>query len=393
MPTSARMGYPYPAKDQDPWDATFNDFVNAVDQADFAGREDRHFMITKGGTLSFTASSGLLTWSDAIELTSALTGFLIRIAAGSLSGILEGDYLYVDLVRGPTGNIGVVLNKAQQVPSTNSAFAIGIRKDGRIYFRTGAVLGDGDSLPIFETGGTGLPSILSAQVYVGNSANAPQARTLTGDVAIDNAGVTAIQPLVVDTAELAPGAVTPAKADLSVNWAFAQGAKSALAPTAIDDLTRKDYVDSKVGVTAHSALTGLGPPADDHPQYAHLPGRTGGQTYVGGTGSGEDLTLASTAHGTKGSIIVSDEARFAADMTMVGDNDFVPNADTQGEIGTSGQRFGAVRAVVVEAGDLHLRSSDGGAHWVLQEAVDGIFVENKLTGKRYRMVLEEVSGW
>jgi hypothetical protein len=38
-------------------------------------------------------------------------------------------------------------------------------------------------------------------------------------------------------------------------------------------------------------------------QYARLAGRSGGQTLIGGTGSGDDLTLSSTSHGTKGTII------------------------------------------------------------------------------------------
>lgn len=38
-------------------------------------------------------------------------------------------------------------------------------------------------------------------------------------------------------------------------------------------------------------------------QYARLAGRSGGQTLIGGTASGDDLTLSSTSHGTKGTII------------------------------------------------------------------------------------------
>jgi len=63
-----------------------------------------------------------------------------------------------------------------------------------------------------------------------------------------------------------------------------------------------------------AAMAGLGD--DDHTIYALLAGRSTGQSITGGTGSGEDLTLASTSHGTKGAIIlaagtsldVSDEA-------------------------------------------------------------------------------------
>ncbi len=51
----------------------------------------------------------------------------------------------------------------------------------------------------------------------------------------------------------------------------------------------------------HGALAGLSD--DDHAQYALLAGRAGGQVLVGGSGSGDDLTLQSTAHATKGKII------------------------------------------------------------------------------------------
>lgn len=50
----------------------------------------------------------------------------------------------------------------------------------------------------------------------------------------------------------------------------------------------------------HGSLASLG--IDDHTQYALLAGRSGGQTLSGGTASGDDLTLSSTANATKGNI-------------------------------------------------------------------------------------------
>lgn len=41
---------------------------------------------------------------------------------------------------------------------------------------------------------------------------------------------------------------------------------------------------------------------DVYPNYAYLPGRAGGQILNGGINSGDDLTLRSTAHATKGNI-------------------------------------------------------------------------------------------
>lgn len=59
---------------------------------------------------------------------------------------------------------------------------------------------------------------------------------------------------------------------------------------------------SEVGsVVDHSSLLDL--LSDDHTQYALLLGRTGGQTLIGGTASGDDLTLQSTSNITKGSIL------------------------------------------------------------------------------------------
>lgn len=56
------------------------------------------------------------------------------------------------------------------------------------------------------------------------------------------------------------------------------------------------------GVSAHSALTGL-TGSDDHTQYGLLLGRSGGQTFIGGTASGNNLTLQSTSHATKGLLV------------------------------------------------------------------------------------------
>jgi hypothetical protein len=72
-------------------------------------------------------------------------------------------------------------------------------------------------------------------------------------------------------------------------------------PTSPGDAATKDYVDSSGGgVTAHNELTGLS--NDDHAIYALLAGRSGGQVFIGGTASGNDLELRSTSHTTKGRV-------------------------------------------------------------------------------------------
>jgi hypothetical protein len=79
---------------------------------------------------------------------------------------------------------------------------------------------------------------------------------------------------------------------------FSSGGASA-APSWVTRATLNAALD-------HGTLAGL--TDDDHTQYALLAGRSGGQTLKGGTGSGDDLTLMSTNHATKGHIIVGGSA-------------------------------------------------------------------------------------
>lgn len=54
----------------------------------------------------------------------------------------------------------------------------------------------------------------------------------------------------------------------------------------------------------HGTLSGLGD--DDHTQYLLLLGRSGGQAVIGGTASGNNLTLESTSNASKGKILTKD---------------------------------------------------------------------------------------
>lgn len=56
----------------------------------------------------------------------------------------------------------------------------------------------------------------------------------------------------------------------------------------------------------HGSLTGLTTGDAGHTQFVMLAGRSGGQTVQGGTASGENLVLESTANATKGSVLTKD---------------------------------------------------------------------------------------
>ena len=86
----------------------------------------------------------------------------------------------------------------------------------------------------------------------------------------------------------------------------------------------------------HGSLAGL--TDDDHSQYALLLGRSGGQELNGGNGSGEDLTLESTDHSTKGRVEILDGADFGENFdgdTLTANNTFYSFLDAA-EIDASG---------------------------------------------------------
>jgi hypothetical protein len=175
----------------------------------------------------------------------------------------------------------------------------------------------------------------------------------------------------------------------------------------------------------HNSLLNLAT-GDTHTQYAYLAGRAGGQDYTGGTASGNNLSLTSTTHATKGQVrvgtngsayLVVDEAGSflgigtvspatrvdmrgvnAGQQFMMGASasvgDFVPFTTNNGKVGTSSLKWAEVNATTVNVGDIgmHRVMPDGKeASWLIQEFPDHLEAKNRITGKRYRIPLEEIA--
>jgi hypothetical protein len=101
----------------------------------------------------------------------------------------------------------------------------------------------------------------------------------------------------------------------------------------------------RVVTNDHGSLVGL--TDDDHSQYFAHAGRSGGQSLRGGTDANDNLIIDATTNATKG------EIRYAAGniVKMMGDDQFKPETSGEGAIGTTGNKFGEVNAVVVRSGD------------------------------------------
>jgi hypothetical protein len=154
MPNTQRMKWPYPAENTEPHFDALVSFFTQQDASGYAAREDRHIICQKGGPITFNATTGVLSWGSDIEILAAITGFNWRILTGQVT-VDDAELVYVDLVRAPTQNRTVAPIVAGQVPSTDTALIIGIRRGNKFYFRSGALLGSGETLDDIAPGGAG----------------------------------------------------------------------------------------------------------------------------------------------------------------------------------------------------------------------------------------------
>jgi hypothetical protein len=160
MPLSTRAKLPYPSEQRDPWFDQFLAFVQAVDSAVYAEREDRNLVIMGGGAVSWDATTNILSWVANIELPASPVGFLWRIVPGSLV-VADNQFIYFQAVRSPTDNVNVTLSTGAQVPGlisedANNSILFGVRRGSRVYFRNGDVIQDGETSNIFESSGATL---------------------------------------------------------------------------------------------------------------------------------------------------------------------------------------------------------------------------------------------
>lgn len=154
MPNSNRMQWPYPGRDTDPWWAKFESMVVSMDSSGYASREDRQLILGGGGLVSWNAGTGVLAWGDALEVYSPISGFRLDLPSGSKI-LADGEVLYVDLTRAPTRNVTLGAAVASQVPNTNDAYALAIRRGTDVYWRHGIRIQDGQTINLFDGGGGG----------------------------------------------------------------------------------------------------------------------------------------------------------------------------------------------------------------------------------------------
>jgi hypothetical protein len=142
------MQWPYPKENQDPWYEAFTDLIGAQDATGYAAREDRHIFMGAGGTFTFDDAGDSLTWDADLEIYSPVAGFRIDVPATTVT-IEDGEVLYVELTRAPTVTLTSPALVASTVPSSDTSYAIALRRGATVYFRHGLALASGVPTALF----------------------------------------------------------------------------------------------------------------------------------------------------------------------------------------------------------------------------------------------------
>ena len=157
MATSPLMKWPFPNEGVDPWYEAFVAFVDSMDSSAYAAYDTGNIILSGGGTVAWNASTGVLSWTQPINLTLGTTGFVESVAAGSASLTVDGQIGYVALVHGSGANVTLSLNVASVLPDTNidQNLLLFRRLGSRVFFRNGVILQNGDSRPALNENGGG----------------------------------------------------------------------------------------------------------------------------------------------------------------------------------------------------------------------------------------------
>lgn len=142
---SPRMQWPHPSENEDPFWESFLAFIRAMDASGFAAREDRNLLIMGGGTVSWIAGTGTLSWTSPIEFLSPNTGFLNQVPAGNVV-ILDGQVVRGNLARALGQNASMSVGAAGIAANNDNSVVLCIRRGSRIYWRNGLLMGDGDTV-------------------------------------------------------------------------------------------------------------------------------------------------------------------------------------------------------------------------------------------------------
>jgi len=187
---SPRMEWPFPSENEDPWYARYRDQIRAQDASGFASREDRNLVLTGGGTLTWSTTTGL-TWDSPFLVWSPSTSFFTQLVANTLLPT-NGQIIRAEIVRAPGANRNVAAEVANIAANTNDSLVLGLRSGTNFVFRNGFIIKNGTTITaedLFSGGGgaAGGENFSYKVVVLGNSVTVPenQQMVVSGGITID----------------------------------------------------------------------------------------------------------------------------------------------------------------------------------------------------------------
>jgi len=137
MASTEQLKHPIPDANRLEWYDQFLAFAASLDEADYSSRDDRNLVIFGGGVFAVSLN-GNLTWSDWVTFRHGSSGFNGLMSAEDDAGIdlEDGDWVYVDPVRGPAGEYSLSpIKTSGALPATNKAYAFAARLGNIVWIR------------------------------------------------------------------------------------------------------------------------------------------------------------------------------------------------------------------------------------------------------------------
>lgn len=159
METTNASGLSYPGKNDVEWFNTFQQMIEAVGQHIRGLSQNAELLYTGGGSVSWNATTGTLTWAEDIKVWQHETGFESVIPAGSVV-IASGEIAFYRLYRSLEAEATVVLSTGPLIQSPDDVRAnltrFAINVGGICHLPNGKCLKDGEAADVFEAGAASL---------------------------------------------------------------------------------------------------------------------------------------------------------------------------------------------------------------------------------------------
>jgi hypothetical protein len=152
MPQTPKIRHPYPDENRRDWFEQFEAFANSLDASDFASRDDRNIAVVLTGVLSFvSAGSGVgnVVWDAPIDFYHGTSGYRGSVPSNITPGINleDGDAVYVNVARGPTGPyVLTTVKTVAALPANEQAVLLFCRLGDFLWVRHNGIVRLGGSI-------------------------------------------------------------------------------------------------------------------------------------------------------------------------------------------------------------------------------------------------------